>query len=260
MIELSLELEPASLLEYETIPRSTEMNIVDAVAASTRGAWDEVDTIANNARSRWIKTGDWLTLGILMTHIGDAALRAGQLSRAEIAYRCARHRFHLRVDPAQRQNEAASAYGVVLTELWMGRKAQALDRIEEAIVLFKKAKIHWIAIHSDYDKAIRCKHAVIWLETLAQGLLAGHTIRVSKPETQVPILCPVKLTGETAPALLEPAAQNGGESDSYTFERMGRRVHLKHVELPHCAGDDKSEPHARYLGDGIFQFRTASCE
>ena len=242
MIELSLELEPALLLEYETIPRSTKMNIVDAVVASTREAWDEVDTIANNARSRWVRTGDWLSLGILMIHVGDAALRAGQLSRAEYAYRCARHRFHLRVDPVQRQNEAASAYGLALTDLWMGRKAQALDRMEEAVVLFKKAEIHWIAIHSNYDKAIRCKHAAIWMETLAKGLLAGHTTRVSKPQAQAAIICPVELTGETVPTLLDPTAQNEWESDAYTFERTGHHVHLEHVKLLHFASDGKNEP------------------
>lgn len=231
MLELSRGLEPALLLEYETIPRSTEMNIVDAIAASTREAWDEVATIANNARSRWARTGDWLSLGILMMHIGDAALRAGQLSKAEYSYRCAHHRFHLRVDPAQRQNEAASAYGLALTDLQTGHKAQALDRLEEAIVLFKKAEIHWIAIHSNYDKAIRCKHAAIWLEILAQRLLAGYTTLANKPEAQAAIICPV-----------ESAAQNGRESDSYTFERTGHRVHLEHAKMPHFAGDDKNEP------------------
>jgi len=239
MIELSPGLEPASLLEYETIPRSTKMNVMDAIVAGTREAWDEVDAITDNVRSRWARTGDWLSLGILMIHIGDTALRAGQLNRAEYAYRHAYHRFHLRVDPTQRQNEAASTYGLALTELQMGHEAQALDKLEEAVTLFKKAELHWITIHSDYDKAIRCKYAAIWLETLAEGLLAGHTTSVNKPEAQMAIICPVELTDETAPTLLDSVAQNEWLSASYTFARTEHRVHLEHVKLVHFAGDDQ---------------------
>lgn len=242
MIELSPGLEPASLLEYETLPRSTKMNVMDAIVAGNREAWDEVAAITDNVRNHWARTGDWLSLGILMIHIGDAALRTGQLGRAEYAYRHACHRFHLRVDPTQRQNEAAATYGLALTELQIGHEAQALDKLEEASTLFKKAELHWITIHSNYDKAIRCKHAAIWLETLAQGVLAGHTTPANKPETRTAIICPVELIDEIAPTLLEPVTQNEWAAAAHTFARTGHRVHLEHVKLAHFAGDDKNEP------------------
>ncbi len=165
MFELPIYLEPAVLLEYETLSRAAEVRRIRLLSACRRDDWRE--------GRHWLQarfSGDWLSWAVTLVHLGDESLRARRSNTARQAYRLAQIQFHQQAASVHRQNEAVASYGLALTAWVMGDSDAALELLEQAIQLCGKAQMHWIAVQADYARAYQCRNITSWFEALADQI------------------------------------------------------------------------------------------
>ena len=155
---------PLALLQQVEMPQSAHALRGKIARACQARDWAELARCQAAVYAHWARTGDWRRYGTELLAVGSGLLAALQWQPAGECYAEAQTIFHLRVDPRQRQNEAAATYGLALTAALQGAQLRALEWAEQTIVLLQEAEKYWVMCYADYERADECERLRLPLE------------------------------------------------------------------------------------------------